>query len=213
MRKLPPGIWKRGDVYWSRFRVGGKLIRKRLSKDFRTACELLSHLKSEYDGALLGLRDTRGEYSRVARQAISKPDVAAGNGELRCYYDGRFFLWNGSEYRSFFGPDHVYFVAAMLDGVPYGIKIGSAQNVSERIKNLQTGSPLALNLLAHVEFGGIPLEQHLHGMFKRARIHSEWYQPVSDLVALVTSIKAHSRRAVSTSVSKVVETPRKIGVS
>ncbi|MCA9265817.1 MAG: site-specific integrase [Planctomycetales bacterium] len=44
-RKLPPGLWKRGHVYYARFRCDGVLVRQRLSSDFRVACEMLSDLR------------------------------------------------------------------------------------------------------------------------------------------------------------------------
>ncbi len=44
-RKLPPGMWLRGRVYWARFRSEGELIRKPLSPDFRVACEMLTDLR------------------------------------------------------------------------------------------------------------------------------------------------------------------------
>ncbi len=44
-RKLPPGMWKRGDVYYSRFRSDGQVVRQRLSTDFRVACQMLTDLR------------------------------------------------------------------------------------------------------------------------------------------------------------------------
>ena len=44
-RKLPKGMAQRGDGFYSAFRAGGRLIRKQLSTDFRTACELLTNLR------------------------------------------------------------------------------------------------------------------------------------------------------------------------
>lgn len=45
-RKMPEGMWKRGNVYYARFRCDGELNRQRLSPDFRTACEMLADLRS-----------------------------------------------------------------------------------------------------------------------------------------------------------------------
>lgn len=44
-RKLPQGMWKRGNVYYARFRFEGELIRQKLSSDFRVASEMLTDLK------------------------------------------------------------------------------------------------------------------------------------------------------------------------
>ncbi len=44
-RKLPSGMWKRGNVYYARYRCDGELIRQKLSTDFRVACEMLTDLR------------------------------------------------------------------------------------------------------------------------------------------------------------------------
>lgn len=46
VKKLPPGLWKRSGVYYADFRAQDRRIRKRLSRDFRTACELLTELQA-----------------------------------------------------------------------------------------------------------------------------------------------------------------------
>lgn len=56
-RKLPKGMGKRGSVYHAQFRANGRLVRKRLSGDFKTACELLTELKARANRADFGLLD------------------------------------------------------------------------------------------------------------------------------------------------------------
>jgi len=76
-RKLPDGLWKRGACYYARFRHGGRVIRKRLSTDFRAACQLLNELRARADRGDFGLTDNdypwfdlRNEFLRWAKQAV-----------------------------------------------------------------------------------------------------------------------------------------------
>jgi len=76
-RKLPPGMWQRGDVYYARFRANGRDVRKRLSSDFRVACELLRELRARADKADFGLVDNdykwaalKEEFLKWAKQAV-----------------------------------------------------------------------------------------------------------------------------------------------
>ena len=56
-RSLPSGLWKRGNIYYSCFRAGGRLIRKRLSSDLRTATQMLNELRVRADRAGEGMLD------------------------------------------------------------------------------------------------------------------------------------------------------------
>ncbi|MCC9608081.1 tyrosine-type recombinase/integrase [Blastopirellula sp. JC732] len=74
-KKLPNGLWKRGDVYYARFSSNGRPIRKRLSSDYRAACELLNELKARADRADFGILDNdyswadlKTEFLRWAKQ-------------------------------------------------------------------------------------------------------------------------------------------------
>ena len=75
-RKLPSGLWDRDGTYWCRFRAGGRLIRERLSTDYRTACGLLNELKARADRGEFDLIDNdygwgklKDEFLRWARQS------------------------------------------------------------------------------------------------------------------------------------------------
>ena len=77
--KLPDGMWMRNGVYYARFRAQGREVRKRLSTDFRAACELLNELRSRADKADFGLMDNdyqwaalKGEYLAWAKQTLRK---------------------------------------------------------------------------------------------------------------------------------------------
>lgn len=56
-RKLPSGMVKRGSVYYAAFRRSGRLIRKRLSSDFKAAAVMLNDLKARADLADFDLLD------------------------------------------------------------------------------------------------------------------------------------------------------------
>lgn len=56
-RKLPAGMLLRGKTYHAQFRAGGRLVRKRLSADFTTACQLLNELRVRADKADFGQID------------------------------------------------------------------------------------------------------------------------------------------------------------
>ncbi len=78
--KLPTGLEKRGDAFYSNFRAAGRRVRKRLSTDFRTACELLTDLRSRADRGDFNIVDNdcpwselRGEFMRWARQSVRRP--------------------------------------------------------------------------------------------------------------------------------------------
>jgi integrase len=76
-RKLPDGMWQRGKTYFARFRANGREVRKRLSTDFRVACELLRELRARADKADFGLVDNdykwaalKEEFLKWAKQVV-----------------------------------------------------------------------------------------------------------------------------------------------
>jgi integrase len=73
-------MWKRGDTYYSNFRVGGRLVRKRLSTDFEAAAEVLNELRARADRADFNLVDNdyswdelKAEFIRYKRQTSRNP--------------------------------------------------------------------------------------------------------------------------------------------
>lgn len=74
----------------------------------------------------------------------------------------------------------VYFIR----GANNSIKIGIAQDVVKRIKELQGGSSSEFELLA-VARGGIEYEKELHDRFDTANIRGEWFKPVPELLELI----------------------------
>lgn len=76
-KKLPPGMWRRGGVYYARFRRNGREVRKRLSTDLDTAKSLLNELRSRADRQDFGIVDNnykwstlKAEFLRWAKQSL-----------------------------------------------------------------------------------------------------------------------------------------------
>ena len=68
------------------------------------------------------------------------------------------------------------------------IKIGSTDNVKNRLMGMQTGSPEVLEVLATVPFGLIK-EKDLHRRFAADRVHGEWFNPSNDLLNFIHKCK------------------------
>lgn len=70
----------------------------------------------------------------------------------------------------------VYFI---LDSVSNAVKIGKANNIQERLSDLQTGNPNPLTLVHHIDCGTVEesflLEQDLHRKYKSLRKIGEWF--------------------------------------
>lgn len=78
----------------------------------------------------------------------------------------------------------IYFVQAGADGP---IKIGSAQDVEGRIRNLQVSSHVELRLLGVVR--ATPLhEGELHDRFSESRLRGEWFEPTAELLAHIAEV-------------------------
>lgn len=76
----------------------------------------------------------------------------------------------------------VYF-ARRRDGC---IKIGSASNVEERLKQLSAAAGEALQLIGTMA-GGVTHERALHRQFKAHRAHREWFNPSAELWAYINA--------------------------
>lgn len=79
-KKLPSGMWKRGDSYYARFRHNGQLIRRKLATDFSAAKDILNEIKARASRGDFGLRDNnykwddlKTEFLRWAKQAVRNP--------------------------------------------------------------------------------------------------------------------------------------------
>lgn len=54
------------------------------------------------------------------------------------------------------------------------LKIGYTKNINKRLNQLQTSSPVKLEVL-HLIDGNINLEKELHVLFKDLRVNGEWF--------------------------------------
>lgn len=61
------------------------------------------------------------------------------------------------------------------------IKIGSASNIRKRMKSLQTGSPVALVFLGHID-GTASTEHEIHRLLRRYSLMGEWFRPDQEVL-------------------------------
>jgi hypothetical protein len=78
----------------------------------------------------------------------------------------------------------VYFVQSVHGGP---IKIGRAEDVFARLRELQTGSPVRLLLVATTH-GNALEETALHQAFVMHHLHGEWFAPAPQLLAHIRSL-------------------------
>lgn len=68
------------------------------------------------------------------------------------------------------------------------IKIGRTKNIRDRLRRLQTTSPIELVLLAYRPGSGHE-EKHYHHCFAHARTYGEWFRPVPELLACIEELR------------------------
>lgn len=68
------------------------------------------------------------------------------------------------------------------------IKIGIASDVTSRISELQTGSPVPLRLLGVMANAGRKTEAELHRRFSSLRQSGEWFRPERELLKFIAAI-------------------------
>ena len=81
-KNLPDGLIQRGNVYWADFRAGGRRIRKSLSRNLKTAKQLLIELRARAERGEFGLLDNdypvaelREQFLRHCRQTLKAASV------------------------------------------------------------------------------------------------------------------------------------------
>ena len=77
------------------------------------------------------------------------------------------------------GDRSVYFIQPVDGG---RIKIGVSGNPEIRLRDLQTGSPVDLRIIALIPDAAPGTEPALHVRFAHARAHGEWFDPTPDLL-------------------------------
>jgi hypothetical protein len=83
----------------------------------------------------------------------------------------------------------VYFICGISDTCNL-VKIGHANCPQQRLKMLQTGSPIPLGLVM-TEDGGITREKQLHTYFRESRCFGEWFSPSTKLIDYVMKSACH----------------------
>lgn len=78
----------------------------------------------------------------------------------------------------------VYFVEAGDTGI---IKIGKADNLDQRLKQMQPYCPHPLKVLA-VAPGGLGAEGRIHERFGKHRLHGEWFRLTDQLRILIAHV-------------------------
>lgn len=81
----------------------------------------------------------------------------------------------------------VYFIRAGMSGP---VKIGVADDVSERVAALQTAHYERLTIIRTVA-GGPETERAFHDRYSRQRIRGEWFQYSDDMLAAAPEPMAH----------------------
>ena len=94
---------------------------------------------------------------------------------------------------------HIYF--AQLEGPGGPVKIGRANDVSLRMKQLAVPLPYSLRLLAShrgtsLYVAGYTTEKHLHREFSADRIRGEWFAASERLMRYVRFVSTDAGRAM-----------------
>ena len=83
-------------------------------------------------------------------------------------------------------PDYIYFIKQDHGDRAY-VKIGISRNPKERLKYLQTASPVELELMLCIE-GDRDLERLIHGAFADDRAEGEWFEWSPQIDAIVAHL-------------------------
>jgi len=144
------------------------------SKLSQADIETIKYLHGQMDG--ICQLELNGE-----RHCDHKPWLDPENGETVCERCGLVFDGQ-SEY------DHavecgkvVYFVQSRLGGP---IKIGLATELKQRLKQLQSGSPIPLQIVGALQ-GDEEVEAAIHERFRKLQLHGEWFEPSVELVEFI----------------------------
>jgi hypothetical protein len=77
-----------------------------------------------------------------------------------------------------------------IGGVDGPIKIGFSVSVKDRLRNIQTCSPVELCLLAKAP-GGRHRESAYHYQFQDHRLHGEWFERCDEIEAEIRRLNGH----------------------
>jgi hypothetical protein len=149
--------------------------------------------RPRYD-AIVGIANRLGasvpsmmETARWTTPAVSAPGFGLAV-ELRLLARARPFERPRRSNSTRHGAAFVYFISGADR-----IKIGLARNVDLRLAGLQTGSPVALEILLSIP-GDLSIEHGLHTRFAALRTHGEWFRAEAPLVPFIQELKARRER-------------------
>lgn len=81
-----------------------------------------------------------------------------------------------------------YVYAIGVDGDPSSaVKFGFTKILSERLRSIQTGSPVKLIILAS-DFGAKAQEKAIHSLLARDRLHGEWFRRSTKAAELIDAM-------------------------
>jgi hypothetical protein len=83
----------------------------------------------------------------------------------------------------------VYFITCRKTGM---VKIGSAYDPFERLKQLQTGSPTKLKIEALLK-GACKREREIHKLLAKHRVHGEWFRICPAIEAIIKEVAKPTR--------------------
>lgn len=87
--------------------------------------------------------------------------------------------------------DGVYFAVA-YDRV----KIGKADNVARRLREIGTSCPFPLSLVLVLEPGTMKVERYFHRLFRASRAHGEWFYMSEELVEFILEVQKMRREGL-----------------
>ena len=131
-------------------------------------------------------------FMRSKLRKDNAPKISGGPHKLISIYRGRlktdpikdFFHSKSEVLKSIQTKDQtptgfIYFIGSEGKDFNY-VKIGYSKKPDNRLKQLQTGSPVKLKVLLKFE-GNLNLEAKLHRKFKNSRLEGEWFRISSSL--------------------------------
>jgi hypothetical protein len=146
----------------------------------------------EHDGSRPGasFRTLAAARHHLARKQVERDEIRAG---LRAP--------PGAEMPAPPAPSSWPLVLRIPPDIPFGeivyfigiveleaIKIGTTGNLTSRMSNLRTASPVKPELLAVLE-GGRDLEATMHNRFQNLRINGEWFRAAPELVEFLVALR------------------------
>ena len=89
----------------------------------------------------------------------------------------------------------VYLIRGPKNGSEQLYKIGQTSNMQNRMRNLQTGSPIKLEIVKFIQTeDALTIERKLHDAFRETRIRGEWFALKKGQVRAVKKLLHKNRK-------------------